>query len=478
MGEGLAPFDFSAELNEGTAISDVDGRYRETVGQLANYFSEAALQRYRVFIESNYLLALSKFGVTRKLSPEEAAHLDDMALRFDYEDFKKVKQFEKETRHDVKAVEYFVKSKLLGSMADIKEMVHFGLTSEDITGNAMSLSLRDSRDEVMLPAMLEVLEKVTDLAEKYKSAPMLARTHGQPASPTTVGKEFANVAYRLSNGIWKISEIRFPGKLNGATGNFNAHVATYPDVDWVTFSDMFIYHELGLEYVPCTTQILPHDEASGYFREVLSLNKILEGFDQDCWRYISDDWFKQKVNETETGSSTMPHKVNPIDFENSEGNLQASEDLLAFLADKQQISRLQRDLSGSTITRKYGVALGYALLGYKNLSKGLGKIEPNTVLMEEVVMSHPELIAEPIQSILRTKGYDKPYEALKKLTRGRKVAAEEMTDFVKGLDVDAATKERLLNLSPKTYTGVAEKITEKVVKRCRRTMQEVRCRLE
>lgn len=472
------PFDFSAELNEGTAISDVDGRYRPVVKQFANYFSEAALQRYRVFIESNYLLALSKYDVIRKFSPEELAFLDGMALKFSQEDFNRVKQFEKETNHDVKAVEYFVKSKLPESMADVKEMVHFGLTSEDITGNAISLSLRDSRDNMILPAMLEVLEKVTDLADKYKDKPMLARTHGQPASPTTVGKEFANVADRLSNGVWKIAEVRFPGKLNGATGNFNAHTATYPNVDWMNLSDMFIEHELGLEYAPCTTQILPHDEASGYFRNVIGLNKVLEGFDQDCWRYISDDWFEQKVEETETGSSTMPHKVNPIDFENSEGNLQTANALLAFLADKQQISRLQRDLSGSTVTRKYGIALGYALLGYKSLSKGLDKIEPNTALMEAVVMSHPELMAEPIQSILRTKGYDKPYEALKKLTRGRKVAAEEMTDFVKGLDVDAAMKERLLNLSPKTYIGAAGKITEKVVKRCRRTVQEVRRKLE
>jgi adenylosuccinate lyase len=392
---------------------------------------------------------------------------------FSLKGFEEIKKIEKETNHDVKAVEYFVKNRLSGDMADLKEMVHFGLTSEDVTNLALSMSLKDANSEVMVPALVNVLEKVTDFAEKTADIPMLARTHGQPASPTTMGKEFANFAYRLNVKARKLAEFKFEGKLNGATGNFNAHTAAFPDVSWEAFSRSLV-EDMGLEYAPYTTQILPHDNVSDYFRETVGTNKVLEGFAQDAWRYISDDWIKQKVKKEETGSSTMPHKVNPIDFENSEGNLQIADALLTGIADKMQISRLQRDLSGSTVTRKYGVALGYVLIGCKSLARGMEKIEPNAEETKHILDSHPEVIAEPIQTILRTKGADKPYEKLKELTRGRKVSLAEIRTFVHGLDVDKETMDRLLALTPETYIGYAKDLTNAAVAECRKTIKELK----
>ena len=470
--------DFSLTLDTGTAVSDIDGRYRRITKPFANYFSEAGLQRYRTAVEVEYLLHLSDRGVVRTFKETEKKYLKDLVKGFSPADFKTIKKIEKETNHDVKAVEYFVKRKLPQSMSDVKEMVHFALASEDTSNLALSLALKNSTQTVLVPAILEPFEKIVDFADRYKSTPMLARTHGQPASPTTLGKEFANFAYRIDEGIRRVADFRFPGKLNGATGNFNAHVAAIPNVDWEKFSRSFVKDRLGLEYIPMTTQILPHDRISRFFREIVSLNDIVEGVDADVWRYISDDWFKLKVEEGETGSSTMPHKVNPIEFENSEGNLPTANAMFNFLASKLQKSRLQRDLTDSTVKRKYGAAMGWTLIGYSSLSKGMDKIEPNIDEIAAALVDSPEVISEPLQQTLRTKGYDKAYEKVKGLTRGKKVTLKDIHKFISGLDIDENTRKRLLALRPEIYTGYAERLTTKAVKDFRKTIGTLRlCRV-
>lgn len=466
--------DFSLALDTGTAVSDIDGRYRRITKSLANDYSEAGLQRLRTLVEVEYLLHLSDKGVVRTFEETEKKYLKDLVKGFSPADFKTIKEIEKETNHDVKAVEYFVKRKLPQSMSDAKEMVHFALTSEDTSNLALSLGLRNGTQYVIVPAVLEPFEKIVNFADKYKSTPMLARTHGQPASPTTLGKEFANFAFRIDEGIRMVADFRFPGKLNGATGNFNAHVAAFPNVDWEEFSRSFVEDRLGLDYIPMTTQILPHDRISRFFREIVGLNDIIEGADADIWRYISDDWLKLKVKEGETGSSTMPHKVNPIDFENSEGNLPTANAMLNFLASKLQKSRLQRDLTDSTVKRKYGAAMGWTLIGYSSLSKGMDKIEPNLDEIAVALADSPEVISEPLQQILRTKGYDKAYEQVKSLTRGKKVTLENIHKFISGLDVDEETRNRLLALRPETYTGYAERLTTKAVEDFRKTIASLR----
>lgn len=468
--------DFSRDLTRGTAVSDVDGRYRRITKQLANYFSEAGLQRYRAAVEVNYLFHLSNNDIIRPIKRGERIHLKDMVERFTLRDFTTIKKYEKTTNHDVKAVEYYVKRNLPASMSDVKEMVHFALTSEDVSNTAYSLALKDSTEDVLLPAAVDVLEKLTDFAVCYRDIPMLARTHGQPASPTTVGKEFANFAYRLNEGVKKMAIFKFPGKMSGATGNFNAHVAAKPDIDWQEFARSFVENRMGLCYVPCTSQILPHDEISAFLYQYKDMNRILEGFAQDCWRYISDDWFKLKVNEKETGSSTMAHKVNPIDFENAEGNMQTANALLGSLADKLQVSRLQRDLSGSTVQRKYGTALAYTLVGWRSLSRGMDKIEPNRKVIARALSDHAEVLSEPIQTILRTAGYSKPYEQLKELTRGKEVSMTDITNFIYKLDVSEDVRQGLLGLKLETYIGLAPEITAQIVTDCRETIRYIRHR--
>ncbi|HII15970.1 MAG TPA: adenylosuccinate lyase [Nanoarchaeota archaeon] len=455
-------------------ISPVDGRYRRNTEPLAEFFSEKALIKYRLFVECEYLLFLSEhkqIGL-RELSGQEKAMLKSLC-NLSLEDASIVKAIEvkgykdiKPTNHDVKAIEYFLKDKLgETSLKDALEWVHFGLTSEDANNIAYALMLGEGIKVVLLPAAEQVLQKVNELAIKYRHIPMLARTHGQPASPTTFGKEFKVFASRLERQILQLKSHDLLVKLNGATGNYNAHYAAYPDIDWPDFTREFIARlnaGKGLKLKPnlLTTQIEPHDSCAELFDTLKRLNNILIGFDQDMWRYISDDWLKQNPVEGEVGSSTMPHKVNPIDFENSEGNLGIANALLQFFASKLAVSRLQRDLSDSTVLRNMGVAIAHCLIAYNSAVKGLGKIDVNEAKVVAELESHPEVISEAIQTILRKEGVAMPYELLKELTRGKKVAMADLYALIDKLDVKEEVKARLKAITPLNYTGIAEALAD------------------
>ena len=449
-------------LNSLTAISPIDGRYRKQTEELSQYFSEFALIKYRLKIEILYLIELSRIKIIRKLKLKEKQYLVDLYTDFKLRDAQKVKKIESEIKHDVKAVEYFIKQKLeKTSLKDLKEFTHFALTSEDTNNLAYGLMIKDALRKVYFPALNSLTKKICQLAKKNKDVAMLAHTHGQPASPTTLGKELAVFCYRLHNQIKAIPQLK--GKLNGAVGNYNAHVVAYPQKNWVKFSKKFI-KKLGLKPNLLTTQIENHDCLAELFHAMIRINNIILDLNRDFWIYISMDYLKQKVIKGEVGSSTMPHKVNPINFENSEGNLGIANNLLNHLANKLLISRLQRDLSDSTACRNIGAAFAYCLLSFQNTLKGLNKIKANQKIIAQNLENHPEILAEAIQIILRREKIVMPYEALKELVRGRKITMIKLHNFIDKLKVSSQVKKELKQITVKVYTGYATILTKLATK--------------
>jgi adenylosuccinate lyase len=455
------------ELNTLTALTPLDGRYRRSGAKLAPYFSEFGLIKYRVRVEIEWLKALAAEPAIAEVpafAPATVAELDAVAANFSLADAEAVKAHEKVTNHDVKAVEYFLKDKLAGNaeVTRVSEFIHFACTSEDINNLSHALMLRDARQDVLLPAMARLEARLTDLAVALADLPMLARTHGQPASPTTLGKEMANVVYRLRRGIERFAGVACLGKINGAVGNYNAHLSAYPEFDWEGFARRFV-EGLGLEFNPYTIQIEPHDYMAELYDACARINTVLIDLDRDVWGYISLGYFKQKVKEGEVGSSTMPHKVNPIDFENSEGNLGLANAVLRHLSEKLPISRWQRDLTDSTVLRNMGVALGYALIGYESLLRGLDKLEANPARLAEDLDHNWEVLAEPIQTVMRRYGLEKPYEQLKKLTRGQAgITQASLAAFIQDLAIPDDAKQRLLAMTPGSYTGQGAELAKRI----------------
>ncbi len=455
------------DLTTLTALSPLDGRYRRTGSRLAPYFSEFGLIRYRVRVEIEWLKALAAEPAIAEVppfSPATLAELDHLCTHFSVADAERVKVIEQTTNHDVKAVEYFLKERLAGNVEvmRVKEFIHFACTSEDINNLAHALMLRDARSEVLLPAVNALRERLVELAVALADLPMLARTHGQPATPTTLGKELANVVWRLDRAIARVAGVELLGKINGAVGNYNAHLVAYPGVDWEGFARRFV-ERLGLAFNPYTIQIEPHDYMAELFDALARLNTVLIDLDRDVWTYISLGYFRQKVKEGEVGSSTMPHKVNPIDFENSEGNLGLANALLRHLAEKLPISRLQRDLTDSTVLRNMGAALGHALIGYESCARGLTKLSPDSERLAADLEANWEVLAEPIQTVMRRYGVENPYEQLKALTRGKAgITRETLAQFIAGLAIPAEAKERLLQLTPASYTGMAATLARRL----------------
>ena len=452
------------ELDALTAVSPIDGRYAGKCAELREVFSEYGLVKRRVQVECAWLEALCDAKAIREcraLTAAERKALRALADGFSVADARRVKEIERTTNHDVKAVEYFLKEKVKGSSLEARsEFIHFACTSEDINNMSHALMLRDGK-KVLRAEMDALTAKVAALAKETAAVPMLAHTHGQPASPTTVGKELAVVAARLRRQAAEIDRLVMPAKMNGAVGNFNAHLSAYPDVDWERLSRKVI-ESLGLRQNRLTTQIESHDGIAELFDAISRWNAVLLDFDRDVWMYISMGYFKQRTVKGEIGSSTMPHKVNPIDFENSEGNLGLANAVLGFMARKLPISRMQRDLTDSTTLRNIGVGFGYTLIAIRSTLKGLGKLELNEARLAEDLDHNWEVLAEPIQTVMRKVGMDHPYERLKELTRGRRVNAEIMKAFVKGLDLPKADKARLLKLTPATYIGLAAKLAKLV----------------
>ncbi|MEM6261737.1 MAG: adenylosuccinate lyase [Bacteroidota bacterium] len=450
------------QLQTLTAISPLDGRYRPKVDLLVNYFSEYALIRYRVWVEIEYYIALHEVGLPglSPVSEESKTWLRNVYEAFGVGKAARVKEIEAVTNHDVKAVEYFLKEKLEKapdkSLDRNKEFVHFGLTSQDINNTATPMMLRDALQEAYLPRLDEVIAELSAYAEAWKSIPMLARTHGQPASPTTLGKEFAVYVARLQAQRDELAAMPVPGKFGGATGNFNAHYIAYPDTDWEAFAEQFLTQQLGLSRSKPTTQIDHYDGLSRIFDALKRINTILIDLCQDCWLYISQEYFRQKVKKNEVGSSAMPHKVNPIDFENGEGNLGMSTAMLEFLSRKLPVSRLQRDLTDSTVLRNLGVGMGYSYLALHSIQRGLGKLLVNEAGISSDLNANWAILAEAIQTILRREGTEKPYELLKALTRGKAtVTQKDLLVFIEGLSVSDAVKEELRGLTPAGYVGNA-----------------------
>lgn len=449
------------------AITPIDGRYRKTTLPLSEYFSEGALIKYRIIMEGEYLIALAedKRVDLKKFSESEKKKIRDM-YNFSSEDAVKVKEFESVTNHDVKAVEYFIKDKLKEtSRKDAVEWVHFALTSEDTNNLAYGLMLSESIKNIIIPSLKKIVSALEAFSREYGNLPMLARTHGQSASPTTLGKEFFVFSSRLKRQIRELKKYRIQAKLNGATGNYNAHLAAYPNIDWIKFTISFINNlntqrRINLEPNLITTQIEPHDTYAELFDINKRINTILIDLNQDMWRYISDGWIVQKTKEGEVGSSTMPHKVNPIDFENSEGNLGIANALFGYFSSKLPISRLQRDLSDSTVERNFGTAFSHSLVGYASILRGLGKISANKDRINEDLENHAEVIAEAIQTVLRREGAPMPYEALKKLTRGRGVTKKDFENFINKLEVSEKIKKELKKFTPQNYVGIAAELTK------------------
>ena len=447
------------------AINPLDGRYFEKTRALAPYFSEEALMKYRVIMEGEDLIALSLIRKThlKKFTTLEIAKVRNL-YKITEKDFKRIKTIEKTTNHDVKAVEYFLKEKLSKtSLKESIEWVHFALTSEDTNNIAYALILSDALNNLMVPDIAEIILNLNKVASKYKILPMLARTHGQSASPTTFGKEIRVFSARLEKQLEELKKIKIKAKLNGATGNYNAHVAAYPNVNWIEFSKKFIAsfnknRAQKLETNLTTTQIECHDSYVSLFDKLKQINSILLGFNQDMWRYISDGWIGQAPKRGEVGSSTMPHKINPIDFENSEGNLGLANALFEFFSRKLPISRLQRDLSDSTVERSFGTAFGYSHLAYTSLLKGLGKISVNEEKIKGDLLLHPEVIAEAIQTVLRRENYPIPYEALKELTRGKILDMDDFANFIDNLKISQKIKKELKKFTPENYLGLASKL--------------------
>ncbi len=447
------------DLSSLTAVSPVDGRYAAKTEALRSIASEYGLIRYRVIVEVAWLRALAAHpGIAEVPAFSEAAEawLEQLQEGFDETAARRVKEIEATTNHDVKAVEYFLKERLVGQpeLEGVSEFVHFACTSEDINNLAYALMLRELRDAIVLPELDALLSELRDLADGLADVPMLSRTHGQPASPTTLGKELANVVARLARVRAQIVAVPVLGKLNGAVGNYNAHLAAYPDVDWESVSRGFV-EELGLAWNPRTTQIEPHDGMAELFHALSRLGTIGIDFARDVWGYIALGTFRQRQVEGEVGSSTMPHKVNPIDFENAEGNLGVANALLLHLAEKLPVSRWQRDLSDSTVLRNVGAASAYVLIGLQSLRRGLSKLEADPEKLLEELDRNWEVLAEAIQTVMRRHGIPEPYEKLKALTRGQRIDRERLAQFIEGLDLPAEAKQRLLALRPETYLGNA-----------------------
>ncbi len=449
-----------------TALSPLDGRYAGKLAALRPLLSEFGLMHRRVQVEVAWFIALSDAGLPelKPLSAPARAHLLARVERFSEADAQAIKDIEKTTNHDVKAVEYWLKAQFAGQpeLEAAAEFVHFACTSEDINNTSHALMLSAARREVLLPALDGLLATLTAMAHAHAALPMLSRTHGQTASPTTVGKEIANVVARLATARARIAAVQPLAKMNGAVGNYNAHLAAYPEIDWEAFARGVVEGPLGLVFNPHTIQIEPHDWMAELFDAVTRANTILIDFSRDVWGYISLGYFKQKLKAGEIGSSTMPHKVNPIDFENAEGNLGLANALLSHLSQKLPISRWQRDLTDSTVLRNMGVALGYALLAWDSLARGLGKLEVNAAALAADLDAAWEVLAEPIQTVMRRHGLPQPYEQLKELTRGKAITAETMRAFIEALDMPAAAKARLLAMSPGSYTGLAEALARRV----------------
>ncbi len=443
------------ELNNLTAISPIDGRYRKQVNQLSNYFSEFALIKYRVFVEIEYFLFLSDKKLF-KLTPKAKQKLKDIAINFSLENASEIKKIEAITNHDVKAVEYFIKQELEKIGIDnLKEWVHFGLTSQDINNTAIPLSWKNCMELEYLPSIVNVQQDLHKLATTWKSIPILARTHGQPASPTVLGKEFMVFAERLQNQIQLFSYIPYAAKFGGATGNFNAHHIAFPTKNWVNLGNEFVDNRLGLQRMQFTTQIEHYDNLAAHCDNIKRINTILIDLCRDIWTYISMDYFKQKTKEGEVGSSAMPHKVNPIDFENAEGNLGIANALLEHFSAKLPISRLQRDLTDSTVLRNLGVPVAHTLLAIKSLEKGLGKLLLNESKMQDDLDHNWAVVAEAIQTILRREHYPNPYEALKGLTRGKNsIDKAVIHGFIDTLNVSEEIKDELRVITPSNYVGI------------------------
>jgi adenylosuccinate lyase len=445
------------ELNALTAISPVDGRYRKTTEGLDVYFSEFGLIKYRVLVEIEYFIALTQIGLTQ-LPPLNALQKD--ALRSIYKNFSladalKIKDTEKTTNHDVKAVEYFIKEKLDSlKLAAYSEFVHFGLTSQDINNTSIPLSIKDASINVLFPAIKEIIEKIKSLSYEWKDVSLLARTHGQPASPTKLGKEFYVFVERLNVQLEQLIKIPFSAKFGGATGNFNAHYVAYPKHDWIGFANTFVNTDLGLHRSQFTTQIEHYDNLGAYCDALKRINTILIDFSRDVWTYVSMDYFKQKLKAGEVGSSAMPHKVNPIDFENAEGNLGISNALLEHLSVKLPVSRLQRDLTDSTVLRNIGMPFAHSLISYSSILKGLNKLILNEKSLKQDLEDNWAVVAEAIQTILRREGYPKPYEALKDLTRTHaQITQTSLQQFINNLKVSDEVKKELSLITPHNYTG-------------------------
>jgi len=453
-------------LNKLNALSPVDGRYASKVDELRPIFSEFGLIKARVTVEVRWLQALSEQSEIKEVpafSDETHDLLDRIISDFSIEDAQQVKNIESTTNHDVKAVEYFLKEKTSNNkeLLAVNEFIHFACTSEDINNLSYALMLKEGRDDVMGPAIANVIDDIKDKALSYAAIPLLSRTHGQTASPSTMGKEFANVVARLERQLLQLEDVDIMGKINGAVGNYNAHYSAYPNIDWPAFSEDFV-ESLGLTFNPYTIQIEPHDYIAEYFNVLARVNTILIDFSRDAWGYISMGYFKQKTIAGEVGSSTMPHKVNPIDFENAEGNFGIANALMNHFSEKLPISRWQRDLTDSTVLRNLGTCLAHSLIGFKSLQKGISKLEINEQKLLQDLDANWEVLAEPIQTVMRRYGIEKPYEKLKELTRGQGIDQQSMQVFIKTLNIPDDAKQQLLTLTPATYTGCAELLAKNI----------------
>ncbi|MDB5761684.1 MAG: Adenylosuccinate lyase [Herminiimonas sp.] len=449
-----------------SALSPLDGRYAAKTDKLRPILSEAGFMHHRVKVEIAWLQALSTAGFA-EIKPFSAAAnglLDKLAADFTEADAEKIKAIEAVTNHDVKAVEYWLKEQVkdVPELVAASEFIHFACTSEDINNTSHGMMLKAARDSVLLPALQDVIARLTELAHANADVPMMSRTHGQPASPTTLGKEIANVVARLQRAAQRIAAVEILGKMNGAVGNYNAHLSAYPGFDWAAFSKKVIEQRLGLTFNPYTIQIEPHDYMAELFDAVARANTILLDLDRDIWGYIALGYFKQRTKAGEIGSSTMPHKVNPIDFENSEGNLGMANAVLKHMAEKLPVSRWQRDLTDSTVLRNIGVGLGYTILAYDSCLRGLNKLEVNPARMAEDLDATWEVLAEPVQTVMRRYGIENPYEQLKELTRGKGISKDALREFITGLAIPQQAKDHLLAMTPANYIGLAGELARKI----------------
>ncbi len=449
-----------------SALSPLDGRYASKTDKLRPLLSEAGFMHHRVKVEISWLLALSEAGFAelKPFSVEARTLLEKLAADFGEADAARIKEIEAVTNHDVKAVEYWLKEKVqhVPELVKASEFIHFACTSEDINNTSHGMMLKAARDQVLLPSLAAVIARLTELAHANADLPMMSRTHGQPASPTTLGKEMANVVARLQRAQQRIAGVEILGKMNGAVGNYNAHLSAYPEFDWPAFSKEVIEQRLGLTFNPYTIQIEPHDYIAELFDAIARVNTILLDLNRDIWGYIALGYFKQKTKAGEIGSSTMPHKVNPIDFENSEGNLGMANAVLKHMAEKLPVSRWQRDLTDSTVLRNIGVGFGYSLLAYDSCLRGLNKLEVNPSRLAEDLDNSWEVLAEPVQTVMRRHGIENPYEQLKELTRGKGISKDALREFIGGLAIPQEDKDRLLAMTPGSYIGIADKLAKDI----------------